>query len=192
MGIPFERLGWLFVRYGHRVYPGWARPALEGWLQPLAPGSRVLDLGGGTGVLTAWALESRPDLEFTVVDVAPGMMAHAPKPAGRLVARAEELPLASGSVAAVMIGEALHHFKDSRRALAEVARVLNPAGRLWIYDFDPTRGVGRWVYWGERLAGEPASFYRPARLARELEKLGFVSEYRCRKGQYVLTASRQV
>ena len=190
MAIPFERLGWLFVRWGHRVYPKWARPALEQWLDRLPPGSRVIDLGGGTGVLTNWALSRRGDLEYMVVDVAPGMMAHVPAGVNKLVASAEELPFADASIDAVMMGEALHHFTNSDRALQEITRVLRPGGRLWVYEFDPASGVGRWVYWGEKLLGEPASFYRPGELAARLGELGFEAEYECRKGQYVLTATR--
>jgi len=192
MAIPFERLGWLFVRWGHRVYPDWARTALEQWLDQLPPGSRVIDLGGGTGVLTNWALSRRGDLEYMVVDIAPGMMAHVPAGVEKLVASAETLPLADASIDAVMMGEALHHFKDSDRALQEISRVLRPDGRLWIYDFDPANGVGRWVYWGEKLMGEPASFYQPAELAARLRELGLTSEYKGSKGRYVLTAARLV
>jgi len=190
VGIPFERLGWLFARWGHRVYPKWAKSAFEQWLDQLPPGSKVIDLGGGTGVLTNWALSRRDDLEYMVVDVAPGMMAHAPADANKLVASAEELPFADASIDAVMMGEALHHFAKSGQALRELTRVLRGGGQLWIYDFDPKRGVGRWVYWGERMLGEPASFYRPGELKLRLHELGFDSEYECRKGQYVLTAVR--
>lgn len=192
MAIPFERLGWLFVRWGHRVYPGWAAPSLQCWIRSLPPGSLVLDLGGGTGVLTSWALKERKDARYVVVDVASGMMAHVPDGVEKLVASAEELPYADGSVDAVMMGEALHHFRDSERALREIARILRPGGSLWIYDFDPTRGVGRWVYWGEKLVGEPASFYRPGVLATRLVELGLDAEFDCRNGQYVLTAVRRV
>ncbi len=143
-------------------------------------------------MLSAWALAARADLDCTVVDVAKGMMAHVPDGVGTVLASAEELPFSASTIDAVMMGEALHHFRNSDHALEEVARVLRAGGRLWVYDFDPTRGVGRWVHWGERLAGEPASFYRPADLAARLDELGFEVEYECRKGQYVLTATRRV
>ncbi len=193
MAIPFERLGWLFARWGERVYPGWARPLLAEWLRSLPPGAQVLDLGGGTGVLSSWALAERPELEYVVVDRAAGMLAHAPGPVRTLVADAHELPLQNASVDGVMLGEALHHFAHSERALAEVARVLRPGGGLWVYDFDPAAGIGRWVYWGERLAGEPANFYRPQDLAAELENLGFGHPRTdSRRGRYVLRATRSV
>jgi len=189
VAIPFERLGWLFVRYGKRVYPDWADPLLFDWLQTLPRGALLLDLGGGTGVLAAEARRERPDLRLVVVDPAVGMLKHAGEGVDTVVARAEELPFADAGVDAVMLGEALHHFQDPKQALAEAARVLKPGGRLWIYDFDPRRGLGRWVFWGERLLGEPANFYAPLELQDVLSSLGFSVAFHERGGRYVLQAT---
>ncbi|WP_287370689.1 methyltransferase domain-containing protein [Oceanithermus sp.] len=188
MGIPFDLLGRVFARWGHRTYPSWAWPLLARSLEALPRGARVLDLGGGTGVLSRAALTARADLKPVIADPARGMLRHAPEPAEVVVARAEALPFADAEMDAVLVGEALHHFQDPQAALAEIARVLKPGGLLWIYEFDPRRGVGRWVYWGERLLGEPAHFFTPEALLRSLRVLGFEGDYRERQGRYVLTA----
>jgi len=190
VAIPFERLGWLFAHWGRRAYPEWAKTELTEWIRRLPSGSHVLDLGGGTGVLTNWAAMLRDDLKYTIVDISPGMLAHADKAAEKLIANAEDLPFADSSIDAIMMGEALHHFKNSKQALREIARVLRFGGHFWIYDFDPARGMGRWIYWGEKFLGEPASFYRPGELEAHLQKLGLGAEYKCRKGIYVLKGSR--
>ncbi len=188
MGIPFDRLGSLFSRWGHRAYPRWAWPLLSEALRTLPREGRVLDLGGGTGVLARAALAIRPDLKITVVDPAKGMLRHVPAPIEVAFARAEALPFARAQLDAVLLGEALHHFQDPRAALVQVARVLRPGGLLWIYDFDPRAGLGRWVYWGERLLGEPANFMTPQGLLGEIAGLGFSGSFEARRGRYVLTA----
>ncbi len=188
MGIPFDQLGRLFALWGHRTYPDWAWPLLARSLETLPPTARVLDLGGGTGVLARAALAARPDLKPVIADPARGMLRHAPPGVEVAVARAEELPFGAGRFDAVLVGEALHHFQEPVAALAQIARVLEPGGLLWIYDFDPRRGIGRWVYWGERLLGEPARFFSPEALLERLAEHDFTGVYEARGGRYVLSA----
>ena len=188
MGIPFGSLGPVFARFGHRTYPRWVWPLLEREARGWPRSARVLDLGGGTGLLAARARAVRDDLDLIVLDPAAGMLRHVPPGVRALEGRAEALPFAADRLDAVLLGEALHHFQDAAAALAEVARVLRPGGRLWIYEFDPTRGIGRWVYRGERLLGEPAAFFTPRALLDRLAVLGFVGGFEARGGRYVLSA----
>jgi len=188
VGIPFGRLGPVFARFGHRTYPRWAWPLFEQEVRGWPPAARVLDLGGGTGVLAARARAIRSDLELVVLDPAAGMLRHVPPGLRTVTGRAEALPFAPDHLNAVLLGEALHHFQDAGAALAEIARVLRPGGKLWIYEFDPTRGIGRWVYWGERLLGEPAAFFTPQALQGRLAALGFTGDFVERDGRYVLSA----
>ncbi len=51
--------------------------------------------------------------------------------------RIEDLPLASGSLDLALVVHLLHHVADPSAALAEVARVLRPGGRLVIADVLP-------------------------------------------------------
>ena len=173
MALPWDRLGGLFARYGHRVYPDWALRHLVQHLEALPPGSRVLDLGGGTGVLAGAVRSARPDLRVVVADAARGMLAHVPPGVRPVVARAEALPFEEGVFDAVVVGEALHHFAGLEAALSEIARVSREGGRLWVYEFDPRPLPGRLLALAERLAGEPARFLPPDRLADRLAALGY-------------------
>jgi SAM-dependent methyltransferase len=90
----------------------------------------VLDLAAGTGKLT----RQLAALGARVVAVEPldEMRAHleAAVPGARALAgRAEDIPLPDGSVDAVTVAQAFHWF-DASRALAEIHRVLRPAGAL--------------------------------------------------------------
>lgn len=88
---------------------------------------RVLDLGAGTGKLTAVLL----DLGLDVVAVEPSeqMRARIPARAEVVAGSAESLPLPDGSLDAVLVGHAFHWF-DRAAALPELARVLRPGGTL--------------------------------------------------------------
>jgi SAM-dependent methyltransferase len=96
----------------------------------MAPGRRVLDLAAGTGKLTRLlvatgasliAVEPVAEMRSALVELAPGVDVRA--------GTAEAIPLPDASVDAVAIGQAFHWFA-SETALAELARVLTPTGRL--------------------------------------------------------------
>lgn len=87
---------------------------------------RVLDLGAGSGKLT----RAIAGLGFEVIAADPDeQMLAAITEVPTLVGSAEHLPLPDASVAAVTVGQAWHWF-DPERAGAEIARVLQPGGRL--------------------------------------------------------------
>ena len=98
----------------------------------LDPGSgrlQILDLGAGTGKLSAVAAALGHDV--VAVDPSQEMLAMCSRlPASsRWSAPAESIPLAHASVDAVIVGQAFHWF-DHARALPEIARVLRPNGVL--------------------------------------------------------------
>ncbi|MET0188781.1 MAG: class I SAM-dependent methyltransferase [Pseudonocardia sediminis] len=91
---------------------------------------RVLDLGAGTGMLTA-ALAGR-GLDVVAVEPDPEMLARLRADLPGVEARsggAEAIPLPDASVDAVLAGQSLHWF-DLDRATPEMARVLRPGGVL--------------------------------------------------------------
>jgi SAM-dependent methyltransferase len=100
---------------------------------------RVLDLGAGTGKLTALLADLGADV--TAVEPDAAMLAELSRalPGVRALAgSAEAIPLPGGSVDAVLCGQAMHWF-DMARALPEIARVLVPGGTLgglWNSDDD--------------------------------------------------------
>jgi SAM-dependent methyltransferase len=134
-------------------------PAAVRWALALAPGPRVLDLGAGTGKLTAAliAVSAEPGAEVTAVEPDPAMRAELRRalPGVRAVAgSAEAIPLPDASVDAVLAGNAMHWF-DMDVAGPEIARVLAPGGvlaGLWNV-FDDRVG---WVAGLERAGGRAA------------------------------------
>ncbi|USQ86302.1 class I SAM-dependent methyltransferase [Streptomyces phaeoluteigriseus] len=109
--------------------PDYAQAAARWALEP-APGPRVLDLGAGTGKLTAALVALGADV--TAVEPDPAMLTELRRalPAVRaLRGSAEAIPLPDASVDAVLAGNAMHWF-DMAVAGPEVARVLAPGGIL--------------------------------------------------------------
>jgi len=114
---------------GRPSYP----PEAVCWLAEqleLAPGTRVLDLAAGTGKLTRLlantgasliAVEPVAEMRSALAELAPGVDVRA--------GTAEAIPLPHASVDAVAVAQAFHWFA-SEQALAEIARVLTPTGRL--------------------------------------------------------------
>lgn len=109
--------------------PDYAHAAVRWAVEP-APGPRVLDLGAGTGKLTATLVALGADV--IAVEPDPAMLTELRRalPAVRaLPGSAEAVPLPDGSVDVVLAGHALHWF-DMNVAGPELARVLVPHGIL--------------------------------------------------------------
>ena len=98
----------------------------------LHPGSPVLELGAGTGQLSDALLEAGLDLT-AVEPLGPtrAMLCEAIGAERVRDGRAEQIPLAEESVAAVFAADAFHWF-DETRAMPEIKRVLRPRGGVAI------------------------------------------------------------
>jgi demethylmenaquinone methyltransferase/2-methoxy-6-polyprenyl-1,4-benzoquinol methylase len=122
----------------HRV---WKRCLVE--RSAVQPGERVLDLAGGTGdVARLLAARVGPDGAVVLADVNRNMLVQ-----GRdrlfdagvvlplLQCDAEALPFPAASFDCVTIAFGLRNVTRKERALAEMARVLRPGGRLLVLEF---------------------------------------------------------
>ncbi|MFC7546592.1 class I SAM-dependent methyltransferase [Plantactinospora sp. GCM10030261] len=109
--------------------PDYARAAVR-WALGSAPAPRVLDLGAGTGKLTATLVAA--GAHVTAVEPDPGMLTElrrALPDVPALPGSAESIPLPDASVDAVLAGNAMHWF-DMAVAGPEIARVLGSGGVL--------------------------------------------------------------
>jgi len=105
----------------------------------LVPGTRLLDLATGTGVVARAAADVTA--KITASDASIGMLL-----AGRrkhhlsLVQNVgERLPFRDASFDLLTVGFALRHFADLRVLFAELHRVLRPNGRVLILEITPPR-----------------------------------------------------
>ena len=189
--IPFNHLGWIFKNFGSIIYPTSVRQSLCTFLEPILSEAKVLDLGAGTGVMSEFAHACRSDLLFVGVDPAEGMLKYSAKYIETHQAAAELLPFDDHSFEVVLMGESLHHFDDVDRSLEETVRVLKAEGQLFIYDFDASTFMGKSIYRGEKLLGEPGNFFIPIELKKLLESYGFKVDITEHSWRYTISAQLQ-
>jgi len=163
-----------FIRFTGIDHSG----SIPDWLAPVKD-MEVLDLGGGTG-MNAETL-SRAGAKVTVVDASQAMLRRATAKnmsAVILHAKAEDLPLPDEAFDIVLISDAWHHFRDQAGVISEIVRVLRPAGRLYIIDFDASRRMTKTLAFFERLLAEPSAFPEPDVLVETLRQAGIEGAYR--------------
>lgn len=124
---------------GDELHPGGELSTLRlAELAGVAAGQRVVDVAAGPGV-TARLLAERLGAEVVGVELSAATVARArretPAAGPRFVeGDAEALPLADGGFDVALSECSLCTFPDKPRAVAEMARVLRPGGRIAIAD----------------------------------------------------------
>lgn len=160
------------------------------------PGERLLDIGGGTGVLTERFGQGFG--EVVVVEPQAKKRAHgqAARPSLKFTAgTAENLDFADGHFDCVTAVVSLHHFHDRPRAVREIHRVLRRNGRLVVFEFHPSRGPGWFLRFLHRSHGGKHGavlhgFLDPPELSRLLKRADFLQANVVDVGKgYIFTAT---
>jgi SAM-dependent methyltransferase len=119
------------------------------WLPADGAGRTIVDVGAGTGTLSRAAARRWPGAEVIAIDPSSEMLALAAAHlrtdgaggASVIVAAADAMPLAAGTVDVVVSSFALQLVPDRPAALRESARILRPGGHLayvtWLDRGDP-------------------------------------------------------
>jgi ubiquinone/menaquinone biosynthesis C-methylase UbiE len=126
----------------------------------------VLDIGCGTGRLLERLDGALPGVTLVGLDRVSGMLAAARhRRAPLLLARgtAEQLPYRDATFDAVLTTVSFHHWSDKRAAIAEVFRVLKPAGLFALTDVSPDDAPG-WLPFVRRSMHDMPSVVERERL----------------------------
>lgn len=140
----------------------------------------VLDLGCGTGQLTQRLGEQFPGTAVVGADLSNGMLERAAERAetdgvmatlgGFVRADAQRLPLADACFDVVTCTESFHWYHDQEAAVAELARLLRPGGRLIIASIATVTGFADdAIQRATELAGRPIRPIPKRRLKKLLE-----------------------
>jgi demethylmenaquinone methyltransferase/2-methoxy-6-polyprenyl-1,4-benzoquinol methylase len=167
----------------------WRAEAVRQAALPL--GGAALDVGTGTGDLALAVCRARPDALSVGVDYTPAMIARAPAKAWSAgggqrvswaVADGLSLPFSDAAFDAVLSAFVLRNLVDLPAAVAEMARVTRPGGRLVALeiapDADPAWRKAFDLYFqqvvprlGRLVAGDAAAYaYLPRSVAAFLDR----------------------
>jgi ubiquinone/menaquinone biosynthesis C-methylase UbiE len=139
---------------------------------------RIVDLGCGTGHLTARLAQHFVDADVVGIDYSAGMLA---KAAGRLggkarllQADAQQLPVRPNSIDVVTCTESFHWYPDQVSALSEIANGLRPNGRLIIASIAAFTEFGdAAIHTVSTMGGQPVRAATARRLHSLLASSGF-------------------
>ena len=156
---------WTSAEAYERYIGRWSAPVAErlvAWLA-IPPGRDWLDLGCGTGSLSARVLDAAAPASVLGVDPSPAFVASAEGRLGGPLARfaegrADALPSGDATIDVVASGLVINFVPDVAMALAEARRVTRPSGTIAAYVWDY---AGRMElirrFWDAAVALDPAA-----------------------------------
>ena len=97
-------------------------------------GKRVADVGCGKGRFARIVKERNPGATVVALDLAEAMLKPIPAEIERVAASMTALPLATEAFDGAYATESLEHAIDIPAAVAELARIVKPGGRIVIID----------------------------------------------------------
>jgi SAM-dependent methyltransferase len=147
---------WLYRHYRLVMSPERLRMrrTVRNWIRSCHPGSRILDVGGGTSMLRRVVEREVPGALYISSDIAPTN-------SSTVALDALAVPMRDGTLDAVLALEVLEHVPDPERMIREAARVLTPGGMLvlttpFMYGLHNFRDYYRYTPLGLRTLLEPA------------------------------------
>ena len=152
--------------------------AIASRLSPtIVAGSRILDVGGGTGAL-AGLLANAASCEVTVLDSSAAMLRHVAGVPGveAVLGDASEMPFEDAAFDAVIAVDALHHMNRQSAVAAQMARVLRSGGAIFVAEPDPEARAVRLSRTLERMLGEPGGMLTPGEIVALFREVGVVGE----------------
>lgn len=141
--------------------------------------SVILDLGCGTGQLTARLAERFPAARVVGADLSAGMLAEAAERldgdvAGLVRSDAQQLSLRPGTVDVVTCVESFHWYPDQSAAAREIADLLRPGGRFVMASIATISSTGaRLLRRATERRGAAIRALAPRDLDRLLVRAGF-------------------
>jgi demethylmenaquinone methyltransferase/2-methoxy-6-polyprenyl-1,4-benzoquinol methylase len=190
----YDRLSWLL---GFGVDGWYRRQALL--RAGLAPGMSMLDVGCGTGLSAAAAMEIvGPDDRIIGVEPSRGMLDEALRRQrlhSGIRGLAERLPVDDDTFDFVCMSFALRHVADLRAAFKEFKRVLKPGGRLLIVEMTlpPPALMYRLLrFYMKTVVPLIARLWARSRIAQELYVYCWETHDLCVPSDVILSTMRQV
>lgn len=124
-----------------------SRRVLAWAMQGLPLSGDILEIGSGSGAMAEELMRMHPSVRLTATDHDPTMVETARARLGAIPqvtvrqADAVNLPFDGNAFDAVLSFLMLHHVIDWEQAIAEIARVLRPGGKLVGYDLTDSRAA---------------------------------------------------